>query len=57
MCTATQVLFLQHTSNPVIAKNNYKDKTKAKPYSTEELDYGRVQVKANCQPALALVDL
>jgi len=38
MCTAAQVLSLQHTSKPVIAKNNYKGKTKAKPQSTEELD-------------------
>jgi len=34
MCTAAQVLSLQHTSKPVIAKNNYKGKTKAKPHST-----------------------
>jgi len=57
MCTAAQVLSLQHTSKPVIAKNNYKGKTKAKPQSTEELDYSRVRVKVNGQPALALVDL
>jgi len=37
--------------------NNYKGKTKAKPYSTEELDYRRVWVKVNGHPALALVDL
>jgi len=57
MGTAAQVLSLQHTSKPVIAKNNYKSKTKAKPQSTEELDYSRVQVKVNGHPALALVDL
>jgi len=57
MRTATQVLFLQHTNQPVIAKNNYKGKTKAKPQSTEELDYSRVRVKVNSHPALALVDL
>jgi len=34
MRTAAQVLFLQHNSKPVIAKNNYKGKTKAKPQST-----------------------
>jgi len=57
MRTATQVLSLQHNSKPVIAKNNYKGKTKAKPQSTEELDYSRVRVKVNGHPALALVDL
>jgi len=57
MRTATQVLSLQHTSKPVIAKNNYKGKTKAKPQSTEELDYSRVRVKVNGHPALALTDL
>jgi len=57
MRTAAQVLSLQHNSKPVIAKNNYKGKTKAKPQSTEELDYSRVRVKVNGHPALALVDL
>jgi len=57
MCTAAQVLSLQHTSKPVIAKNNYKGKTKAKLQSSEELDYSRVRVKVNSHPALALVDL
>jgi len=57
MRTAAQVLSLQYTSKPVIAKNNYKGKTKAKPQSTEELDYSRVRVKVNGHPALALVDL
>jgi len=56
MCTAAQVLSLQHTNKPVIAKNNYKGKTKAKPHSTEELDYSRVRVKVNGHPILALVD-
>jgi len=57
MRTAAQVLTLQHTSKPVIAKNSYKGKTKKKPQSTEELDYSRVRVKINGHPALALVDL
>jgi len=57
MRTAAQVLSLQHTNKPVITKNNYKGKTKAKAQSTEELDYSRVQVKVNGHPALALVDL
>jgi len=57
MRTAAQVLSLQHNSKPVSAKNNYKGKTKAKPQSTEELDYSRVRVKVNGHPALALVDL
>jgi len=57
MRTAAQVLSLQYTSKPVIAKNNYKRKTKAKPLCTEELDYSRVLVQVNCHPALALVDL
>jgi len=57
MRTTAQVLFLQHTSKPVIAKNNNKGKTKAKPQSTEELDYSRVRIKINGHPALALVDL
>jgi len=55
MCTAAQVLSLQHTRKPIIAKNNYKGKTKAKPQSTEELGYSRVRVKVNGHPALALV--
>jgi len=55
--TAAQVLSLQHTSKPVIAKNNYKGKTKAKPQPMEELDYSRVRVKVNGHPVLALVDL
>jgi len=55
--TAAQVLSLQHTSKLVIAKNNYKGKTKGKPQSTKELDYSRVQVKVKDHPALALVDL
>jgi len=57
MRTDAQVLSLQHTSKPVIAKNNYKGKTKAKPQPTDELDYSRVRVKVNGHPALALVDL
>jgi len=57
MRTAAQVLSRQHTSEPVIAKNYYKGKTKAKPHSAEELDYSRVQVKVNGHPALALVNL
>jgi len=57
MRTAAQVLSLQHNSKPVIAKNNYKGKTKAKPQSTKELDYSRVRVKVKGHPALALVDL
>jgi len=57
MCTAAQVLSLQHSSKPVIAKKNYKGKTKATLQSTKELDYCRVRVKVNCHPALALVDL
>jgi len=57
MRTAAQVLLLQHTNQPVIAKNNYKGITKAKPQSTEELDYSRVRVKVNGHPALALLDL
>jgi len=57
MRTTVQVLSLQHNSKPVIPKNNYKGKTKAKPKSTEELDYSRVRVKVNGHPALALVDL
>jgi len=57
MRTAAQVLSLQLTNKPVIAKNNYKGKTKAKPQSTEELVYSRVRVKVNGHPALALVDL
>jgi len=57
MRTAGQVLSLQHTNKPIIAKNNYKGKTKATPQSTEELDYSRVRVKVNGHPALALVDL
>jgi len=55
--TAEQVLSLQHFNKPVIAKNNYKGKIKAKPQSTEELDYSRVRVKSNGYHALALVDL
>jgi len=57
MGTAAQVLSLQNTRKPVIAKNNYKGKTKAKPHSTEELYYSRVLVKVNGDPALAHVDL
>ena len=56
MRTAAQVLSLQHTNKPVIAKKNYKGKTKAKPQPTDEVDYSRVQVKSNGHPALALVD-
>ena len=56
MDTAAQVLSLQHTNKPVIAKNNYSGKTKAKLQSTEKLDYSRVRVKVNLHPALALVD-
>ena len=55
--TAAQVLSLQHTSKPVITKNNYKGKTKAKPQSSEELDFSRVLIKVHGHPALALVDL
>jgi len=57
MHIAAQVLSLQHTSKPVIAKNNSKGKTKAKPHSAEELDCSRVRVKVDSHPALALVDL
>jgi len=57
MRTAAQVLSLQHTSKAVIAKNNYKGKTKAKPLSTEELDYSRVWVKVNGHTALGIVDI
>jgi len=57
MRTAIQVLSLQHSSKPVIPKNNYKCKIKAKPQSTEELDYSRVRVKVNGYPALARADL
>jgi len=57
MHTAAQFLSLQHTSKPVIAKNNYMGKTMAKPQSTEKLDYSRIRVKVNGYPALALVDL
>jgi len=57
MPTAAQVLFLQHTSKPVMAKNNYKGKTKAKPQPTDELDYSRVWIKVNGHLALAFVDL
>jgi len=57
MRNAAQVLSLQHTYKPVIAKNNYKGETKAKPQSTEELDYSGVRVKVNGHPAVALVDL
>jgi len=57
MRTAAQVLSLQHNNKPVIAKNNYKGKTKKKTQSTKELDYSRVRVKVNGHPALALVDL
>jgi len=47
----------KHNYKPGVAKNNYKGKTKAKPQSTEELDYSRVRVKVNGHPALALVHL
>jgi len=57
MRTAAQVQSLQHNGKPVIAKYNYKGKTKAKPQSTKELNYSRVRVKVNSHPALALVDL
>jgi len=57
MRTAEQVLSLQHTSKPVIPKNNCKGKANAKPQSMEELDYSRVRVKINGHPSLALVDL
>ena len=57
MHTTTQVLSLQYTSKLVKAKNNYKDKTKAKTYSTKELDYSGVRIKVNGPPALALLDL
>jgi len=57
MHTAAQVLSLQHTCKPVIFKNNEKEKIEAKPHSTEELDYSRVQVKVNSHPAWDLVDL
>jgi len=55
--TAAQILSLQHTNKPVIAKNNYKSKTQAKLQSTEELDYSKVRVNVNSHPALSLVDL
>jgi len=51
MRTAALVPSLQHSSKPVIAKNNYKGKTKAKPHSIEELDYRRVRIKVNGHPA------
>jgi len=54
--TTAQVLSLQPTRKPVIAKNNYKGKTKAKPQPTNELDYSRVRIKVNGHPTLALVD-
>jgi len=57
MHTVAQVLFLQHTTKLVIARNNYKGKTNAKPESTEELDFNSIRVKVNGHPALALVDL
>jgi len=57
MRTAAQVLSLQHTSKPIITKNNNKGKTKEKSQSIEELDHSRVRVKVNGHPALALVDL
>jgi len=57
MCTTTQVLFLQYTNKPVIIKNTYRGNIKGKPQSTEELDYGRVQVKVSSHPTLALIDL
>jgi len=57
MRTAAQVLSLQHTSPPVIAKNNCRGKIKVKPQSKEELDYSRVQIKVNGHPAIALEDL
>jgi len=57
MRTAAQLLSLQHTGKPVIAKNNYKGKTKAKPQSTGELDYSRVRVKVNGHPELTILDL
>jgi len=57
MRTAVQVLSLQHTSKPVITKNISKGNTKAKPQSTDELDYSRVRVKVNGHPTLGLVDL
>ena len=50
MRTAAQALFLQHNNKPVIAKNNYNGTTKAKPQSTEELDYSRIRVKVNGHP-------
>jgi len=57
MRTAAQVLSLQHTSQAVIANNNYKGKTKEKPQSTEELNYSRIRVEVNGHPALTLVYL
>jgi len=57
MRTAAPNPSLQHTNKPVIAKNNYKGKTKAKSQSTEELDYSAVPIKVNGHPALDLVDL
>ena len=57
MRTAAPALSLQYTNKPVIAKNNYKSKTKAKSQSTKELAYRRVQVKVSAHPTLALVDL
>ena len=56
MRTTAQVLYLQYTKNPVIDKNNYKGKTKAKPKSTEAFHYSMVQVKVNSHPALALME-
>jgi len=57
MHTTTEFESLEHSSKLVIAKNNYKGKTKGKPQSTEEIDYSRVRVKVNSHPALTLVDL
>ena len=57
MLPAAQVRSLQHINKPIIAKNNYKGKTKAKPQSNEELDYSWVRVNINGHPVLGLVDL
>jgi len=54
---AIRVLFLEYTSKPVIGKNNYKGKTKAKPQYNEQLDYCRVCIHVNSRPVLALVHL
>ena len=45
MGIVTPLLFLQHTSKLVIAKNKYKGKPKAEAQSAEELDNSTDRVK------------